>query len=563
MNAGVTGKRLPFDNKRNRRLKKRAQSNTLHDKNHIYSNELKGIIDAGGNGARDQHDTANNKPTKDFIKVVFDELNHSLNINEVEEDEEDLLQDEYELEQLINMFKIPLFLEKFVLFTLLASLDCFLYYFTILPIRILHGLITRNKLKNNRASRISKERLIVFIIVVASLILTKLDTSKVYHLIKRQSSVKLYMLYNVLEMSDKMLSSFGQSLLNVVLSKKYNAYKGTPIQHIFFIIISIVYLVIHGYILVYQTVALNVAINSYSNSLLTLLLSIQFAELKSAIFKKFDKEGLFQITIADVVERFQIIVILTIISVRNLVARYGSSGTILPTSWTLHSTTSTTASIIIGALCGPMVSVIGSELIVDWAKHAYINKFNRIRPTIYEKFFVITYRSYISGIQKYQDRLGLPLHAYTVLSLVMVPRTIIQGLRASNYHGTQIFIVATLIFIFVMGILIVMKLCVYSILTKWGTEIKKSMRKRHNSVTEKSYVPGILSSGMSKLDSPTLDVLQSKMTKIHPSPKISKNTYIHDNKLKSLNDERKRKDEENPKSLEQVTRFKMVSKQIW
>lgn len=48
---------------------------------------------------------------------------------------------------------------------------------------------------------------------------------------------------------------------------------------------------------------LNVAINSYSNALLTLLLSNQFVEIKGSVFKKFEKENLFQLTCAGMVFR--------------------------------------------------------------------------------------------------------------------------------------------------------------------------------------------------------------------------------------------------------------------
>jgi len=51
-------------------------------------------------------------------------------------------------------------------------------------------------------------------------------------------------------------------------------------------------------ILIYQLTALNVAINAYDNSLLTLLLSNQFVEIKGSVFKKFEKDNLFQITCA-------------------------------------------------------------------------------------------------------------------------------------------------------------------------------------------------------------------------------------------------------------------------
>ena len=47
--------------------------------------------------------------------------------------------------------------------------------------------------------------------------------------------------------------------------------------------------------LFFQVVTLNVAVNSHSNALLTLLISNQFVELKGSVFKKFEKENLFQI----------------------------------------------------------------------------------------------------------------------------------------------------------------------------------------------------------------------------------------------------------------------------
>jgi hypothetical protein len=50
--------------------------------------------------------------------------------------------------------------------------------------------------------------------------------------------------------------------------------------------------------MVYQMIALNVAVNSYDHALLTLLVSNQFVEIKGSVFKKFEKDNLFQITCA-------------------------------------------------------------------------------------------------------------------------------------------------------------------------------------------------------------------------------------------------------------------------
>ena len=78
--------------------------------------------------------------------------------------------------------------------------------------------------------------------------------------------------------------------------------------------------VVHALVLLYQLISLNVAVNSYDYALLTLLVSNQFAEIKGceyphplqlyqarltnpcfhppAVFKKFEKENLFQIACA-------------------------------------------------------------------------------------------------------------------------------------------------------------------------------------------------------------------------------------------------------------------------
>jgi len=63
-------------------------------------------------------------------------------------------------------------------------------------------------------------------------------------------------------------------------------------------------LVAHTLVMVYQTISLNVAVNSYDHALLTLLMSNQFVEIKGSVFKKFEKDNLFQITCAGMSNRW-------------------------------------------------------------------------------------------------------------------------------------------------------------------------------------------------------------------------------------------------------------------
>lgn len=53
-------------------------------------------------------------------------------------------------------------------------------------------------------------------------------------------------------------------------------------------------------------------------SLLTLLISNNFAEIKGSVFKKFDKQNLFQLSCHDVVERFKLVLFLAMIVVLNV-----------------------------------------------------------------------------------------------------------------------------------------------------------------------------------------------------------------------------------------------------
>ena len=101
-------------------------------------------------------------------------------------------------------------------------------------------------------------------------------------------------------------------------------------------------------------------------------MSNQFVEIKATVFKKFEKENLFQMSCADIVERFHLSLLLVLIIFRNLIEHTNSLTTPLNLPWM--------------NLFMPFIMVLGSELLVDWCKHAFITKFNHIRPSIYGRF---------------------------------------------------------------------------------------------------------------------------------------------------------------------------------
>ncbi len=175
--------------------------------------------------------------------------------------------------------------------------------------------------------------------------------------------------------------------------------------------LALIYNVTHATALFYQVIALNVAVNSYSNALLTLLISNQFVEIKSTVFKKIEKDNLFQLTCADIVERFQLWLMLIIIALRNIVEVGGlsivgnapesdlmgdtvtspRSNSILPSSFTILPSWS-------GEVLTPFLLVLGSEMLVDWIKHSYISKFNNVKPAVYQRYLDVLAKDYYTNV---------------------------------------------------------------------------------------------------------------------------------------------------------------------
>jgi len=244
-----------------------------------------------------------------------------------------------------------------------------------------------------------------------------------------------------------LLSAIGQDVVECLFSaevlERDTDGRSKIIRPLWVFAIALVYNVTHAAALLYQVITLNVAVNSYSNALLTLLLSNQFVEIKGAVFKKIERENLFQLTCADIVERFQLWLMLFIIAMRNMVEVGGISislsssfdasgspanatgaapswtGGILPTSFTMLPR-------FTGQVLGPFLIVLGSEMLVDWLKHAYINKFNNIKPALYGRFLYVMAKDYYTNAfseQNLTKRIGLPTLPLACLFIRSVVQT--------------------------------------------------------------------------------------------------------------------------------------------
>ncbi|XP_067591682.1 transmembrane anterior posterior transformation protein 1 homolog isoform X2 [Pseudorca crassidens] len=331
-------------------------------------------------------------------------------------------------ERVYTCMRIPRELEKLMVFGIFLCLDAFLYVFTLLPLRVFlalfrlftlpcYGLRDRRLLQPAQVCDILKG----VILVICYFMMHYVDYSMMYHLIRGQSVIKLYIIYNMLEVADRLFSSFGQDILDALYwtatepKERKRAHIGV-IPHFF---MAVLYVFLHAILIMVQATTLNVAFNSHNKSLLTIMMSNNFVEIKGSVFKKFEKNNLFQMSNSDIKERFTNYVLLLIVCLRNMEQF----------SWNPDH---------LWVLFPDVCMVVTSEIAVDIVKHAFITKFNDITADVYSEYRASLAFDLVSSRQKnaytdYSDsvarRMGfIPLPLAVLLIRVVTSSIKVQGI---------------------------------------------------------------------------------------------------------------------------------------
>ncbi|XP_048448692.1 transmembrane anterior posterior transformation protein 1 homolog, partial [Rhincodon typus] len=142
-------------------------------------------------------------------------------------------------------------INQLMFFGFFLCLDAFLYLFTLLPLRVLLALMRFITLP---CCGLSDGRLLqpaqvcdilkALIMVICFVMMHYVDYSMMYHLIRGQSVIKLYIIYNMLEVADRLFSSFGQDILDALYwtatetKKKKRAHIGV-IPHFFMAVLYV------------------------------------------------------------------------------------------------------------------------------------------------------------------------------------------------------------------------------------------------------------------------------------------------------------------------------------
>ena len=439
-----------------------------------------------------------------------------------------------EQENLVVFLTTPYYLEKFISFGFLVCLDCFIFYFTLFPIRfVLSSLYIFTKYiigfpKQSSDSVHLFDVIRGFVLVISCLMLYCIDTSVVYHNLRGQSIIKSYVIFNMLEVIEKLMTSLGQDIYKAVY-RFCTRFGRNEIENKYFLLFAIFYVLVfagfsifHGFLILCQAVTLNIAMNSHNMALLTIMISNQFVELKGNVFRKFEEANLFQLACSDIRERLHVFIFLIIIIVRNLDQF----------AWNLDY--------FLDILPGVLL-IFFSEWFLDWVKHAFIAKFNSIQSNFYQKCSnmltedLCTSRSIITDhsliLCKRMGLLCIPLQC-VVCKIILESGTILQQSKSIIFLS----IASAFALKFVLGYAVVCG-------CGWKTKLKQIPRIRRN-----SNISQFSSDSVTNEDEKTL---------IQDFPEDVQHSLRNRNTISSVRSNKSKK-----KPLEEVGRFTLCSNAI-
>lgn len=172
------------------------------------------------------------------------------------------------------------------------------------------------------------------------------------------------------------------------------------------------------------------------------MISNNFVELKGSVFKKFDKNNLFQLSCSDVRERFHLTVLLFIVIIQ----------TMKEFDWTLSHFT---------VMMPDCFAVLFTEILIDWIKHAFITRFNELNETIYREYTTSLAYDTMQTRQKhaFSDHSDLVARRMGFIPFplgVVLIKAIYSAVTLNNFASWIIFALA---FAFIFGLRIALTIC--------------------------------------------------------------------------------------------------------
>ncbi|KAI3453200.1 hypothetical protein Pfo_009863 [Paulownia fortunei] len=273
-----------------------------------------------------------------------------------------------------TIFRLPWRCELLINFGFFVCFDSFLSLLTIMPTRIIMTcwrLLKTRQFKRPSSAELSDFGCLV-VLVSGVTVLQQADISLIYHMIRGQGIIKLYVVYNVLEVFDKLCQSFGGDVMQALFNSADGLADCSPENMQFWLwrfisdeALAIASSIVHSFILLAQAITLSTCIVAHNNALFAMLVSNNFAEIKSNVFKRYSKDNVRSLVYFDSVERFHILAFVLFVLAQNILEAEGP--------WF--------ESFLYNALV-----VYICEVMIDIIKHSFIAKFNDIKPIAFSEF---------------------------------------------------------------------------------------------------------------------------------------------------------------------------------
>ncbi|KEG13333.1 hypothetical protein DQ04_01061010 [Trypanosoma grayi] len=219
---------------------------------------------------------------------------------------------------------------------------------------------------------------------------TKQLYAYLYHVVRRTSFIKLVMVFNILEVADKLLSALSQEAIEVltacvqdwgeaepppprgngVAPSSSSSSSSSLLSSLWLPVgsaaVSALCVATHSVVLLLSVVTLNVAVNAEGHLLLALMVSANFNEIKGVAYKKHNRESLLQVAAADAVERLKFFLFVLVMVMQHMHERFH----VLDVADTLL--------------------VLLAEVFIDFTKHLFVAKFNGISLGVYRRYSQLT-----------------------------------------------------------------------------------------------------------------------------------------------------------------------------
>ncbi|GFE54774.1 hypothetical protein BaOVIS_021780 [Babesia ovis] len=131
-------------------------------------------------------------------------------------------------------------------------------------------------------------------------------------------------------------------------------------------VLVLVYVTFHAFMHLIRVLILNIAINSSDSAMFLLMVTNNFAEIKSTVFKKYNDTSLFTIVATDAVERFHFYLDGIIVFFKMCTVQSPWNSYLKLSRW--------------------LTKTLVLEVLIDYFKHGFLLKFNKIGGEIFKRY---------------------------------------------------------------------------------------------------------------------------------------------------------------------------------